>query len=206
MTKEISSRIYMTQDSINFTLVLDLSISIAEIPHATVGSEEPTTNIRREVWIARVIRTAISASFAVTAAIKIMLANSAIALRNVRAVINRCPMRGLLLSWPIEEQRARPHNNWKNWKQRHWVSQPWIANVKNKTFTLAVYAVRADVDDVVLIAAEARGRALSFNGTVEATQSGSGLGTELVANFSGLALTDVVVGSQVDLFVSMFDR
>jgi hypothetical protein len=36
--------------------------------------------------------------------------------------------------------------------------------------------------------------ALSFNGTVEATQSGSGLGTELVANFcenlfSGLALT-----------------
>jgi hypothetical protein len=64
------------------------------------------------------------------------------------------------------------------------VSQPWIANVKNKTFTLAVYAVRADVDDVVLIAAEARGRALSFNGTVEATQSGSGVGTELVANLA----------------------
>jgi len=38
----------MAQDSINFTLALDLSISIAEIAHATVGSAEPTTNIRRE--------------------------------------------------------------------------------------------------------------------------------------------------------------
>jgi hypothetical protein len=35
----------MTQDSINFTLTLDLSISIAEIAHATVGSTEPMTNI-----------------------------------------------------------------------------------------------------------------------------------------------------------------
>jgi len=49
MIKEISSRIYMIQDSINFTLALDLSISIAEIAHATVGREDPTTNIRREL-------------------------------------------------------------------------------------------------------------------------------------------------------------
>jgi hypothetical protein len=38
----------MIQDSINFTVVFDLSISIAEIAHATVGSEAPMANIRRE--------------------------------------------------------------------------------------------------------------------------------------------------------------
>jgi len=52
---------------------------------------------------------------------------------------------------------------------------------KNKTLALTVHAVRADVDDVALV--QARRRALSFDGTVEAAQSSSGLGAEFVADF-----------------------
>jgi hypothetical protein len=67
------------------------------------------------------------------------------------------------------------NNNWKNWKQRYWGKViSWIANAKNKTLALTVHTVRADVGDVALV--QARRRALSFDGTVEAAQSSSGLG------------------------------
>ena len=46
-----------------------------------------------------------------------------------------------------------------------------------KAFTLTVHTLRADVDDVALIAAEARPLPLSFDGTIETAQGGSGLGS-----------------------------
>jgi len=46
-----------------------------------------------------------------------------------------------------------------------------------KSFVLTVHTVRADVDNVALIAAEARLLPLSFDGTIETAQGGSGLGS-----------------------------
>ena len=47
-----------------------------------------------------------------------------------------------------------------------------------KAFTLTVHTLRAEVDDVALIArAEARLLPLSFDGTIETAQGGSGLGS-----------------------------
>jgi hypothetical protein len=89
----------MTQDSINLTLSLALSISIAEIPHATdcgryrQGCGNCHPNYSGNSDFSSDVCNRILASD------KIMVANNAIALRNVRAVISRCPMSGLLHCW-----------------------------------------------------------------------------------------------------------
>src|SRR6516225_2781034 len=93
--KETTSSAYIVADASNLFFVRLRSNSKAAIPHATVGTAAPTTNIRMEIntELVTCARTTAS-SLGTAAAISATQARNPITLRNIKAVINRCPMSG----------------------------------------------------------------------------------------------------------------
>src|SRR5262245_13062795 len=84
----------MTADSINLFFECDRSNSKAKIPHATVGRAAPTTNRRRESCTASLTCVTWAGSLVITAAaINTTHKMTPTAFRNIKALINRCPMR-----------------------------------------------------------------------------------------------------------------
>src|SRR6516162_11084708 len=91
--KETTSSAYIVADASDLFVVWLRSNSKAAIPHATVGTAAPTTNIRTETntaWVTCARTTASSLEMA--AIISATQARNPITLRAIRAVINRCPM------------------------------------------------------------------------------------------------------------------
>src|SRR6516165_236210 len=103
--KETTSSAYIVADASDLFVVWLRSNSKAAIPHATVGTTAPTTNIRTETntaWVTCARTTASSLEMA--AIISATQARNPITLRAIRAVINRCPIVTLLTEprqlWP----------------------------------------------------------------------------------------------------------
>lgn len=94
---ETISKRYVVQDSSNLTLTLDRSNSAAAISQAASGSPAPTMNNRIEDWIERMKCIAASGVWLPFAAIRITHAKKPMALSEISAMVNLCPMRSFVL-------------------------------------------------------------------------------------------------------------